>query len=353
MRFTRIEIVLNVLFWVFFSWAYLTGEISMDVVGSEIIDGKEKDILVRNYSKTYAIIILQCISILFSYIELYLIHRLTKPKAVRAFVIKSILLSFGFYLIQILFIILFFYLRDEKEILDNSNIFRASAFLNIFYIAVAILYGFTKKWIQHEQDKKQLELVKNQAELNLLKQQLQPHFLFNTLNNLLAMVNQTDNPKLAQGIDKLSGLLRFVVYDAKSERVTIVQEIAFVKNYIELHTLRFEEGEVDFKLNVTGNFDTQKIEPGIFLCYVENAFKHGVQPEKEAFIKIDIDISKATEIYFKIENSIPKHPFRHNKGGYGILSNQERLDLVYPQKHSIRFIKESTYIVELIIQTDD
>jgi len=331
----------------------MMGKVTMDVVGSEIINGKEKDILVRNYSKTYAIIILQCIAILFSYIELYLIHRLTKPKTVRAFVIKSILLFFSIYIFQSLSLGLFFYLRDELDVLNNIN-FTASVFFNIFYIAVVVLYGFTKKWIRHERDKQQLELVKNQAELNLLRRQLQPHFLFNTLNNLMAMVNQTDNPKLAQGIDKLSGLLRHVVYNTDvQDQLTVAQEIEFIRNFSELHLLRFEENEIDFKLNVTGEYTSQPLEPGIFLCYVENAFKHGLQPEEQGFIYIEIDVSDRSTINFSVENSIPKRPLEKKEGGFGIKSNQDRLDLAYPDRYSIVFNEDVTYNVELTIKTHD
>ena len=130
---------------------------------------------------------------------------------------------------------------------------------------MVVCYGFTKKWIQHEYDRKQLEFTKNQTELKLLRQQLQPHFLFNTMNNLLAMVNQSDNPKLAQSIDKLSGLLRYVVYDTKNRNVRIDEEIAFIQNFAELHLLRFEEDEIDFKIDIIGNWNQQKLSQG-FSC---------------------------------------------------------------------------------------
>ena len=324
----------------------------MDIDGTEIIDGKEKTILVRNYTKLYAYIIIQFVALLFMYIQLFLIHRLKKPKAVRAFVLKSILLFFSLYLFQTLAIILFFYILGELPLLKEAN-YSGSAYFNIVYLAVAILYGFTKKWIQHERDKQQLELVKNQAELNLLRQQLQPHFLFNTMNNLMAMVNQSDNPKLAQGIDKLSDLLRYVVYDTQSsQKVTIAREIEFMRNFAELHLLRFEEDEIDFKLQIRGDYNLQIVEPGIFLCYIENAFKHGVQPEEKAFIHIDIDISAAHSIDFKIENSIQKNPLQREEGGFGVGANKERLDLIYPEQYTLSTEKgETTYTVQLKITT--
>ncbi|NAS29554.1 hypothetical protein GTQ40_01085 [Flavobacteriaceae bacterium R38] len=360
MRFSKIEILLNILFWVFFTWLFVFNNTTMDVVSFEIIDGKKQKVLERNYVKLYTFMTLQVLSILFIYIELYFIHRLKKPKAVRNFILKSIFLFFVTFTIQTITVFLFYTYYNRLDELKDANSFNAYAIMNIFYIAVAICYGFTKKWIQHEREKQQLELVKNQAELNLLRQQLQPHFLFNTMNNLMAMVNQSDNPKLAQSIDKLSGLLRYVVYDTQQyQKVTIAREIEFIRNFAELHLLRFEEDEIDFKLNVTGDHDSQTLEPGIFLCYVENAFKHGVQPEEKAFIHINIDISKENFIHFEIENSIQKNPLQREEGGFGVKANKERLDLIYPDQYSLTTeiqysltTKESeTYKVQLKIMS--
>jgi len=352
MRFNRLEILLNILFWVFFTWLIAFSNTTMDIVDFEIIDEKKEKILARNYTRVYTFLILQFFTIIFIYIELYLIHLLKRPKAIRSFIFKSILLLFGIFVVQAITIFLVYYYRGEINTLENFDDFNILGIMTIFYMAVVICYGFTKKWIQHEREKQHLELIKNQAELNLLKQQLQPHFLFNTMNNLLAMVNQTDNPRLAQSIDKLSNLLRYVVYDTQNEKVIVSQEISFIKNFAELHLLRFEDEEIDFKIETSGNFDTQPIESGIFLCYIENAFKHGVQPEETAFINVTIDMSKNNIIIFTIENSIPKAPFKNDSWGFGLKSNQERLDLAYSGKHLIVFEKEKTYKVELTIYTD-
>ena len=167
------------------------------------------------------------------------------------------------------------------------------------------------------------------------------------------MVNQSDNPKLAQSIDKLSGLLRYVVYETKNDKVPIHQEIAFIQHFVDLNLLRFEEGEVDFKIDILGTYNEQEIEPGIFLCYVENAFKHGVQPEEQAFITIRFDLTSETNIDLQIENSLPTQPIKAEHGGSGIESNNERLRLAYPDKHTIGFQQNNTYIVNLSIDTDE
>jgi len=229
MKFKRIEILLNILFWGFMIWIFVFGNGTMDVVGREIINGKEHKNLVRNVDKLYATLIAQVLFILLFYVILYLIQKLGNPRAVKFFILKSIGLIFGNLLVYVIAIRTIFF-PDNATVLEDINI----VFMNVFYVAVAVCYGFIKKWMQYEREKRALQLVKNQAELNLLKQQLQPHFLFNTMNNLLAMVNQTDNPRLAQSIDKLSGLLRYVVYDTKNEKVSIAEEIVFLKNFAEL-----------------------------------------------------------------------------------------------------------------------
>ncbi|WP_394750506.1 sensor histidine kinase [Spongiimicrobium salis] len=347
MRFKRIEILIHVLFWVAMIWGWVFGNGTMDMVGTEMIDGKQHKILVRNPDKVHVAIVSQLLFLLFFYGELYLIGKLKKPKAVRGFVLKSIGLFFGILMFYLLLLALVLF-PDHKKLWEIN----AFVFACIFYLAVVICYGFTKKWVQHEYDKQQLEFIKNQAELKLLRQQLQPHFLFNTMNNLLAMVNQSDNPKLAQSIDKLSNLLRYVVYDTENRTVSIAEEIAFIKNFAELHLLRYEEEEVDFKIDVHGNWNEQPIEPGIFLCYVENAFKHGVQPEEFAYIHIHFDLSEAHKVDFNIKNSISQHRANTSIGGYGIASNQERLQLTYPEQHilSITTTKEE-YNVQLTLYT--
>ncbi len=348
MRFNRLEIFLNILFWVLMTWLFVYGRNTMDIQAIEVINGKKEVISVRNNDKVIAFLIAQILLIILFYLEFYLIHGLHSPKAVKFFILKSIGLALS---TQILILILI------KAIVfpGNENVNDLSAIVPMIalYLAVAFCYGFTKKWITHEQDKRRLEFTKKQIELDLLRQQLQPHFLFNTMNNLLAMVDQHDHPKLANSIDKMSSLLRYVVYDTQHQQITIAEEITFIRNYADLHLLRYEEDEVDFNFQVEGVFDAQSIEPGILLCYVENAFKHGVQPEERAFIYIKIDLSNTDQIEFSIENSIPEYSSIHEKGGFGIKSNQERLALVYPGSHNLHIEHKKNYKVVLTIKNNE
>jgi len=346
MQFKRIEIILNILFWILATWFVVSQARSIESV--EIIDGVKSVVYVRNYERTVVYFLAQLFFFVFFYSQLYLIHRLRSPKALKGFVLKSIALLFCTPIFYVLFaqVVLF---PNNENVKDLGRLSSAI----IFYMMLAIFYGFSKKWIQQERIQNQLELTKRQAELNLIKQQLQPHFLFNTMNNLLAMVDQEKNPRLASSIDKLSNLLRYVVYDTADEKVPIMEEVSFIKNFAELHLLRFEDDEIDFKIEIVGSFNAQEIEPGIFLCYVENAFKHGVQPEEHGFIHVRVNISQSNTIVFHIENSLPNSVVGKEKGGFGIQANQERLDLVYPNKHSLVFKKEPNFSVTLTLNTND
>lgn len=344
MRFSRVEVILNILFWGLTSWMIVSFN-STEVIGIEYVDGEKVKTTVRNWDLAWYAITGQFFYLVLFYSEFFLIHQLSKSKKVLAFILKSLLLLLLIAILKDL-VMQFVVFGGNDKGLTYQGAFSAP----IFYFVVAVSYGFIKTWLKNERERSQLELVKNQAELNLLRLQLQPHFLFNTMNNLLSMVNQSDNPKLAQSIDKLSNLLRYVVYETKSDKVSIAEEISFLRNFADLHLLRFEENEIDFEIQVLGTNDQQAIEPGIFLCYVENAFKHGVQPEERAFISISIDLIDPSQIRFFIENSLPKQSLNDQPGGFGIESNKERLNLAYPDRHSISINHGETYSVDLTLR---
>ncbi|OUS02869.1 hypothetical protein A9Q86_02135 [Flavobacteriales bacterium 33_180_T64] len=343
-----IEIGLNILFWIFSSWLIIYSfsitehvvDISNGVVSGTTEHSKD---LINFFG------ISQPIFALYFYIQFYFTQKLTEKSKFKSVITKIIIgmaVFLGFYII----VVKLFFLGFVHIVWFPSLWYG----IFIFYTTVAIAYGLIKAWSKMEADKRNLELINNQTELNLLRSQLHPHFLFNTMNNLLAMVNQSKNPKLATSIDKLSGLLRYVVYENKSDFVPVSKEIQFIQDFSELHLLRFEDDEIDYKLNITGANDTQLIEKGILLSFVENAFKHGVQPEFNSYIHIDIDITKPTTFILKIKNSIPPKLVSDSVGGYGLKSTKERLRLAYPGRYSLD-IGESEYIfnVTLILNTNE
>ncbi|MCB0628353.1 MAG: histidine kinase [Saprospiraceae bacterium] len=220
----------------------------------------------------------------------------------------------------------------------------------LFYLAVSFGYGISRVWLTTESQRRQLFLEKKQTELDLLRQQLQPHFLFNVLNNLLAMVDHQKDPALATAIDRLSGLLRHVVYDSAQEQISLTKELDFIRHYAELQLLRFEAGEVDFRLDIDGLPDRYTVEPGIFLPFVENAFKHGAAPEEHSFVHLYFDLRQPQQIIFKGRNSVWPELKKEQVGGSGLTAIRKRLQLVYPDAHQLLIDEENeAFTVELTL----
>ena len=343
-----IEIGINIMFWVFSSWlivfSFSITEHIVDIKDGVVSGNTEHgDELISFFG------IGQPLFALYFYIQLYFTQRLTDKSKAFKLIIKLMVVGALFLCFYIIVVKLFFV--SYIHIVWFPSLWYG---IFIFYTIVAIAYGLIKAWSKMEADKKNLEVVNKQAELNLLRSQLHPHFLFNTMNNLLSMVDQVNNPKLAKSLDKLSGLLRYVVYENKSDLVQVSKEIQFIQDFSELHLLRFEDDEIDFKLNIIGNYENQLIEMGILLSFVENAFKHGLQPEFNSFIHIDIDISSPSTFIFKIRNSIPPKIDLDSVGGYGLKSTKERLQLAYHNRHTLEISEtQNAYNVELIINTNE
>lgn len=182
------------------------------------------------------------------------------------------------------------------------------------------------------------------AELMLLKSQVSPHFFFNTLNNLYGLVAK-DAFKAQELILKLSEMMRYSIYEGPKETVTIQDETVFLKNYIELHKMRYHKQiTIDFNCDVDEN---RKVVPLLFIILLENAFKHGVENLRgNAYIKIHLTASQ-NQMHFKVENNFEKN---ENKPGIGLKNLKRRLELTYPNKHKLTFsVTENIYQAQLIL----
>ncbi|KAA5535700.1 sensor histidine kinase [Paenimyroides baculatum] len=186
---------------------------------------------------------------------------------------------------------------------------------------------------------------KLKAELMLLKSQVSPHFFFNTLNNLYGLVAK-DSKKAQDLILKLSDMMRYSIYEGEKETVSLQEEIDFLKNYIELHKMRYrKEISVNFIYAVDEN---RKVVPLLFIILLENAFKHGVENlRKNAYIEMNLSTSE-NEICFSIENNYEK---AESQSGIGLKNLKRRLELIYPNQHELAFsITENEYQTQLILK---
>ncbi len=341
-----VEFSINIVFWLITSWLIVY---SYSII-THNVDLIDDDIVVEiGHSKQLVHFFLtgQPFFAIYFYLQFFLILKLNTSSKNSIILLQSTVLAILFLIVFNSVVVLFF--NDYIHFIWFPSLWYG---VFIFYTTIAISYGLVKVWFSNEQDKRKLEVLNKEAELNRLRAQLHPHFLFNTMNNLLAMVDQKQHPKLAMSIDKLSNLLRYVVYENQGNTVTLIDEINFIHNFSKLHLLRFEDDEIDFNLEVIGKYDQQQIEKGILLCFVENAFKHGVQPEYNSFIHITIAITNPTTIDFTIENSIPPKIEDHPIGGFGLKSTKDRLALAYPNnKHSLIITEAQTYTVSLSIKT--
>lgn len=206
---------------------------------------------------------------------------------------------------------------------------------------------------QYAINRRTLELDKQKAEteLNSLREQLNPHFLFNTLNNIYSL-SLMNSPKTSPSIARLSEILDHLIYRCSSRYVPVEQEIDLLNNYIELEKLRYDE---KLKVNFNHTIDKPgKIAPLILISLLENAFKHGAGEEAgNAYINIDLSLQQ-NQFLFEIKNSIGAAlPVKHSQG-IGLMNIRKQLELIYPGRYQFEtFIKEDYFITSLKISLPD
>ncbi|WP_224999531.1 sensor histidine kinase [Cesiribacter sp. SM1] len=221
--------------------------------------------------------------------------------------------------------------------------------LTVSGFAVAIKLG--KYWYHKNQLNKQLEAEKLKAELQVLRAQVHPHFLFNTLNNLysLALQQSVHTPEV---VLKLSGLLRYMLYDCNAAKVPLWMELRLMYDYIELEKLRYGD-RLDFSIDIEGDPAGSTIAPLLLLPFLENSFKHGASEQlDQAWISLSLRL-RPNELRMKLMNGIVESPVRQSAHGIGLQNVQKRLMLLYPDKHELKIFREAeVFIVSLSVQLE-
>lgn len=218
---------------------------------------------------------------------------------------------------------------------------------SIFLYGVVILFSILLKVRARLYD---TERNRFYTELGSLKMQINPHFLFNTLNNIYAFAIREKASNTATSILKLSGMMRYVVSEASQEYVSLDKEINYINNYIELQKMRLNKN-LHLSFNVVGIVNEQRIAPLLFIAFIENAFKHGVNPDQDSYLNIKIDITENT-ITLLVENQKVKVSLeQYEKSGVGISNTKSRLALLYPKQHFLNINEDvNTYQVQLTLQ---
>ncbi len=207
---------------------------------------------------------------------------------------------------------------------------------------------FVADWFQLMATRKEIENERLTAELNFLKAQINPHFLFNTLNNLYYLA-YTQSPNTTEVIAKLSQMMRYMIYDSNHDRVPLKKEVEYMENYIGLERLRLND-QIPISLKVIGEVERYTITPFIFITFLENAFKHGVSNSNpKAWVNVQLNLQDNQCIYV-VENSKIKSakPEAEEKSGIGLQNVKRRLELSYPGRHELVVQdQEEKYIVTL------
>jgi two-component system, LytTR family, sensor kinase len=220
-------------------------------------------------------------------------------------------------------------------------------FISIFIIAVSTSIKLAQKWFENETQRKAMIHEKMNSELSLLKTQVNPHFLFNTLNGIYSLANAKSD-KTAHAVVKLSQLMRYMLDDSKQNFVPLSSELDYIDTFIELQKLRlFDNVKVEF--NVNGETDNIRIQPLLLIPFIENAFKHGTDSTSNCLINIDLDV-KDGSIQLIVKNDIIKSRNEDGNSGFGLSNIKRRLKLEYPDQHVLTTnTVENKFIVKLFI----
>jgi len=255
----------------------------------------------------------------------------------------SLFLLWIFLVILAMQLLSFFYTSytDKHYKIDGLLLFkrfRNPVFDNFVFMMTLLILGISTSWslLEHWQNaaqhKQQLEQDKTMAELSMLKAQINPHFFFNSLNSIysLTYLNIEDS---RNALHTLSRMMRYLLYSTEGERTTLEKEVVFLKDYIALMKLR-----ANCKLNIITKFHENlkdyPIAPMLLLPLVENAFKHGVHATDKSEISIVLE-QKEANLEFEVENTFFKKPISLDIGGIGLTNTKRRLQLIYPNKHSM------------------
>lgn len=234
--------------------------------------------------------------------------------------------------------------ENRHEQLAFWEYFLAAFFTGLFFVILSTGIKFAVDWFVNEKIRKNLENEKLSAELSFLKSQINPHFLFNSLNNIYSLAYQ-HSEKTPEAILKLSEIMRYMLQESNDPRVELSKEIRYLENYIELQKLRFK-GHTYIQMTVEGAGYHQSVAPLILIAFVENAFKHGVATDPSHPITIDFYIG-AGFLNFNVRNrkSIQN---KDDTSGIGLNNVKRRLELLYPGNYELEIVEDkNTYNCKL------
>ncbi len=261
-------------------------------------------------------------------------------------------ISFFICLRLFMMVIVYVYMAgmDYQEVTIRFYNIILETYYSISFTLMALLIKFMIDWFNTQKQKSELLARTKTSELALLRTQINPHFLFNTLNNLYSLVYKKSDEAPSM-VMKLSDIMRYMLYDSNSDKVLMEKEIEYLESFIELNTLRMKEGRF-VTFDIEGDTQSKMIPPMLLVPFVENAFKHGRKNYKLPGITITLLIA-GNRLEFDIRNYIPTGPpmNKDKQGGIGLDNVKKRLDMIYPGTYSLEIEQNSEeYHVHLMIE---
>jgi len=230
-------------------------------------------------------------------------------------------------------------------------------FLDYMLIAILVVAASTSfklfsRWLNEESKNEELEKERLKSELALLRNQVSPHFLMNTLNNIHALI-VVDQARAKDAVIRLSTLMRYLLYDTSLGRTSLAKEVEFIESYFSLMKLRYTK-DVDLKLTLPQDIQDIPIPPMLFISFLENAFKHGVSYQEPSFVYFQLEID-GSRINCFIRNSVHPNKTKSNDhySGIGLANVKKSLELLYPKNYMLDIKDDGIeFIVSLSIPTD-
>lgn len=228
-----------------------------------------------------------------------------------------------------------------------------STLVNFFFLGITSLYKFVEFWFDNIRIREQLRSDKLEAELNFLKTQINPHFLFNILNNIYTLAYMKDD-KAAPMVAKLSEMMRYMLYECGENRVLLSKEISLLQHYVDLQLLKVES-HVNVDFYTEGIRNEHVIAPLLLVSFVENCFKHGdLDINPNGWIAIHAEVDDKNELWFSAANSSRVIPTNEHSKGIGLKNVKRQLSLHYPKAHRLEISEtETEFKVDLYIDLNE
>ena len=355
-----IQAIIHILFWalfVFFFNELFDIRIRWRLNEGEKLDPANPEVLTFQFSIIKSLLVGLGFKLILFYANYYfLLKRYSQRKNLLKYLLELVLLFAACYTAEQLTKNAVNSGFKSMHLEDIDDIIAYYARINIvFYILIlgfSFIYFFINEWAKSERIKNHLRAEQLAAELQLLKLQINPHFFFNTLNNLYGMAQDYNNTELASGIHTLADLMRYIVYESNEKLVALQKEVRYINDYLKIFKLRIDETDnVCISFEINGDIENKFIAPMLLIPFIENACKHGINFKKKSFINITLTVI-TEQLTFCVSNSNHTIVKKGDNGasGLGLQNVHKRLELIYPHKYKLQIKPtQQAYEMKLIL----